>query len=75
MKTRWVIQNNLISENDLNQMQQTFKDIGVDYQEVLIIPFSSELPDIIIDEKINIYYGSTTFMDNLYNKLNKEIIK
>lgn len=68
---RWVIQNNLIAENDLNEIQETCKNLGVEFQEVTVIPMTSELPDIIHDEKINLYYGSTTLMDNLYSQLNK----
>lgn len=68
---RWVIQNNLIAENDLNEIQETCKYLGVEFQEVTVIPMTSELPDIIHDEKVNLYYGSTTFMDNLYSQLNK----
>jgi hypothetical protein len=68
---RWVIQNNLIAENDLNEIQETCKTLGVEFQEVTVIPMTSELPDIIHDEKVNLYYGSTTFMDNLYSQLNK----
>jgi hypothetical protein len=30
---------------------------------------SSELPKFTIDEKENIYYGSTTFMNNIYKLL------
>jgi hypothetical protein len=32
---------------------------------------SSELPKFTIDEKRNIYYGSTTFMNNIYKLLDK----
>lgn len=68
---RWVIQDNLIAENDLKQLQEGCKDIGVEFQEVQVIPFSSELPEFTIDNKLNIYYGSTTFMNNLYIQLDK----
>lgn len=68
---RWVIQNNLIKENDYKEMQKACNDIGIEFQEVKILPFSKELPDFIEDDKINIYYGSTTFMYNLYQQKNK----
>lgn len=71
--TRWVIQNNLIAENDLKQIQQACRDIDVEFQEVIIEPFSDQLPEIILDEKINIYYGSTTMMYNVYHQMNKPI--
>ncbi|NJO62622.1 MAG: ATP-grasp domain-containing protein [Richelia sp. RM2_1_2] len=66
---RWVIQNNLLAENDLKSLQNACKSNDVEFEEVTIIPFSDELPKFTLDGKINIYYGSTTFMFNLYNKL------
>ncbi len=67
---RWVIQNNLIAENDLKEIQNACKDMDVEFEEVMVIPFSPELPKFTIDEKTNIYYGATTFMYNLYRELN-----
>lgn len=73
-KARWIIQNNLISENDRNQFQIACDKIGVAHYEVIVIPFSSELPQFPVDDEYeNIYYGSTTFMNNLYDKLNRPI--
>lgn len=69
-KPRWIIQNNLIHENDLNKMQEACTQNNVDYEEVTIIPFSEGLPDFTVGDG-NIYYGSTTFMYNVYNQLNK----
>jgi hypothetical protein len=68
---RWVIQNNLIAENELKEIQNTCKSIGVEYEEVLVVPFSSELPQFYHRRKENIYYGSTTFMNNIYKLLDK----
>lgn len=68
---RWVIQNNLIAENDLNEIQETCKSLDVEFQEVTVIPMTSELPSILHDDKINLYYGATTFMNNIYEQLNK----
>jgi len=68
---RWVFQNNLIAENDLNQMQEAFNELGVDNEEILVVPFSEELPDFTKDDKTNIYYGSTTLMNNIYEQLDK----
>lgn len=69
VEVRWVIQNNLIAENDLNEIQNTCRDMGVEFKNVRIKPFSPNLPKIPIDEKLNIYYGSTTFMDNVLGSL------
>lgn len=68
-KVRWVIQNNLIAENDLNQLQEACKEVGADVEEILVIPFSEELPEFTYNRR-NVYYGSTTFMNNLYKELN-----
>lgn len=68
---RWVIQNNLIAENDLNEIQEACKSLNVEFQEVIVIPMTKELPDILHDDKVNLYYGSTTLMDNIYEQLDK----
>lgn len=69
-KPRWVIQNNLISENDLNELQKTCDSLNITYIEVQIIPFDKKFPEIPIDDvHENIYYGSTTFMNNVYDQL------
>lgn len=71
-KVRWILQNNLISENDINQFQISFDELNIEYKEVIVIPFSDELPIFPIDDEFeNIYYGSTTFMNNIYKLLNK----
>lgn len=73
-KVRWIIQNNLIAENDRNQFQIACDKLSIPHHEVLVIPFSPTLPDFPIDDEFeNIYYGSTTFMNNVYEKLNKPI--
>lgn len=68
---RWVIQKNLISENDYNVMSAVCEEAGIEHEGVEVIPFSPELPKFTLDEKTNIYYGSTTFMTNLYEQHNK----
>jgi hypothetical protein len=65
---RFVIQNNLIAENDLKQVQNACKNNGIDFEEVTVIPFVEELPKFKVDPE-NIYYGSTTFISNLYKQL------
>lgn len=70
-KPRWIIQNNLIAENDRKQMQEALLGLGIPFVETEVVPFSKELPDFPIDaEHENIYYGSTTFMNNLYKQMN-----
>lgn len=70
---RWVIQNNNIRENELGEIQKACEELNVEHQEVLVIPFSPDLPDFKQDHKTNIYYGSTTMMYNVYHQLNKPI--
>jgi len=70
---RWVIQNNLIAENDLKSIQNTCKEMGTEFEEVIVIPFSDEIPKFTIDSKINIYFGSTTFINNIYRQYNKPV--
>jgi hypothetical protein len=67
-KIRWVIQNNLIAENELNQLQEACNDANAEFEEVLIIPFAYDLPKFKHDSN-NVYYGSTTFMNNIYREL------
>jgi hypothetical protein len=70
-KVRWIIQNNLIAENDLQAIQKACVDINVEFESILVIPFTEELPEFTIDDAVNIYYGSTTLMNNIYRTLNK----
>lgn len=72
-KARWVIQNNLIAENDVKQLQNACKEIGAEFEEVIVVPFSSEIPKFTVDDRINIYFGSITFINNVYEKYNHPI--
>jgi hypothetical protein len=68
-KVRWIIQDNLIAENDRNQFQQACDELGIAHYEVKVIPFSDELPEFPVDDEYeNIYYGSTSFINNIYEK-------
>ena len=70
---RWVIQNNLTSEDDFNKMGAACKDLGIEVEGILVIPFSPEMPEFTKDEKTNIYYGSTTLMYNIYHQMSKPV--
>lgn len=70
-KVRWVIQNNLTSENDFNRMTDVCKDLEIESEGITVVPFSSEIPSFTNDEKVNIFYGSTTLMYNIYHQLNR----
>lgn len=67
---RWVIQKNLIAENDLNEIERACMHLGVAYEHVEVIPFSDRLPSFTLDGLTNVYFGSTTFMNNVYRSLN-----
>lgn len=70
-KARWIVQKNLLAENDLNQIKKACEKYDVEYFDTLVIPFTKELPEFPMDDEYeNIYYGSTTFMNNLYKELN-----
>jgi len=73
-KVRWVIQNNLSAEGgDFNKMSKACDELGIDVQGIQVIPFSPNLPEFTKDDKINIYYGATTLMYNIYNQLDRPI--
>jgi len=65
---RFIIQNNLIAENDLNQMQAACIKHGIQFEAIKIIPFTKELPEFTVADD-NVYYGSTTFIANVYEQL------
>lgn len=68
---RWVIQQNLISEKDLAEVRAACTGYGIAFEEIIVIPFSPDVPAFTRDERTNIYYGSTTLMYNIYRQLNK----
>lgn len=61
----WVIQSNLISEDDLKKLRTVFSSNMLEHTEVQIIPFSDQLPEFDTT-KCNIYYGSITFNNLVY---------
>lgn len=54
-------------------MRDALQHFSIKFEEVKIIPFSGDLPKITFDHHINIYYGSTTFMYNVYKRLSKPV--
>ena len=73
-KARWIIQDNLIAENDKNQFQKACDNLGIAHYEVKVVPFSEELPEFPVDdEHENIYYGSTSFINNVYKNFSSPI--
>lgn len=64
----WILQSNLIRENTLNTIKNILINDNVSFEEVKIIPFSDELPQIGKLSEINVFYGSTTLILNAYKK-------
>lgn len=62
----WILQKNLTPPQILEQIKQTLIAQGIEFQEVTIIPFSNTLPEGIDPDRLNIFYGSTTLMLNVY---------
>ena len=65
---QWVVQKNLTGEDILTDLKKSCENIGVDYVEVEVIPFTTDLP-IFPTEKRSIFYGSTTFNNLVYADL------
>jgi len=63
---KWIIQNNLIKPNILQEFRDAFVELDIGFEEVKAIPFSNELPEFT-PSTVNIFYGSTTLMLNAYN--------
>lgn len=69
---RWIVQNNLSAEGgDCHKIAQACKDFDIESEGIQVIPFSPNIPEFTKDDKINIYYGATTLMYNVYHQLNK----
>ena len=63
----WVVQKNLTSDRYVyDSFQRIFEKHKIPYEFVDIIPFSGLLPEFKKD-RINIFYGSTSMMDAVYN--------
>ncbi len=69
----WVVQSNLTSDRYVYvNLVDIFLKHNIPFEFVKVIPFSEELPKFN-HERINVFYGSTTFINNLY-KTNQEYI-
>ncbi len=64
----WILQSNLIRENTLNTIKNILINDNVSFEEVKIVPFSDELPEIKKISDVNVFYGSTTLILNAYKK-------
>lgn len=62
----WIIQSNLIREHVLAEIEAALTAGGISFEEVKIVPFSDELPEIKKLDEVNVFYGSTTLIMNAY---------
>ncbi|MEO1514080.1 MAG: ATP-grasp domain-containing protein [Bacteroidota bacterium] len=62
----WVLQQNVINQTTLGQIKKALAKDGISFEEVKIIPFSDELPEIKESEALKIFYGSTTLVLNAH---------
>lgn len=64
----WILQQNLIREQTFYEIKQALIAEGISFEEVKIIPFSDDLPEIRSFGEINVFYGSTTLVLNAYKR-------
>lgn len=62
----WLLQKNLTKPIILERIKATLKKENESYEELEIIPFSKQLPEIKNKTAFPIIYGSTTFMLNAF---------
>lgn len=63
---KWVIQNNLINQEDHDRIRDTCISHGYGWESIRVIPFSQDIPDIDHTQP-TIFYGATNFINNIYN--------
>lgn len=63
----WVVQKNLTSDRKTYEiLEEVFKKHNISFEFIDVVPFSNSLPDFNRD-RINIFYGATTFINMLYS--------
>ena len=62
---KWIIQSNLINIKDHNKIKEVCIKKAYDYESIVIIPFTNNIPNIKTDQ-LTIFYGSTDFINNIY---------
>lgn len=61
----WVVQSNLGSVNDFNEIESACKELSLDFIPVKVLPFSTDLPEVS-NKRPTIFYGSSNFVTNVY---------
>jgi ATP-grasp domain, R2K clade family 3 len=67
-KIHWILQSNLIREHTFQAIRQSLLLDRISLEEVKIVPFSDELPEIETLGEITVFYGSTTLVLNAYKR-------
>ncbi|MCR9103485.1 MAG: ATP-grasp domain-containing protein [bacterium] len=62
----WILQKNLTKPEILERIKSVLNGKDEIWEEVEVIPFSKEIPEIKNKDSFKIIYGSTTFMLNAY---------
>lgn len=66
----WILQKNLTKPQVLERIKNTLSINKDSWQEILVIPFSEQLPPLTVPDGKLVFYGSTTLMLNAYKDLN-----
>lgn len=66
----WILQKNLTKPDVLDRIKQAVHQDGEIWEEIEVIPFSKDLPDIQNKAATPVVYGSTTFMLNAFQNEN-----
>lgn len=64
----WVLQNKVTSEENLAALTKAFRKYKCTHDVVQVIPFDPEVPDITPTCYPVVAYGSTTFVERIYQK-------
>jgi len=73
-QVRWIIQDKNYAEADRLELLDACAANNLPCIPITVIPFSEALPDFPLDEHHeNIYYGSTTLMNRIYQDLDKPL--
>ncbi|MCH2044718.1 MAG: ATP-grasp domain-containing protein [Saprospiraceae bacterium] len=71
---RWIIQDSNFSNRDRSQILEACQSLSIPCIQIPVIPFADNLPNFPLDENHeNIYYGSTTMMDRIYQNYDKPL--
>lgn len=62
----WILQKNLTKPEILERIKSVLNGIDETWEEVEVLPFSDEIPEIKNKSSFKIIYGSTTFMLNAF---------